>query len=54
MKLANQYWTNMETVRASRAQQPIETRSPMKDERMGKYVPLSFYAHLLDMWHQFS
>jgi len=26
----------------------------MKDELKGKYVPPSFYAYLLDKWHQFT
>ena len=43
---ASQYWTNVETLQASRVQQPIETWAAMKDELKGKYVPPSYYARL--------
>jgi len=51
---ASQYWTNVETLRASRAQRPIKTGAAMKDELKGKYVPPFYYACLLNKRHQFS
>jgi len=41
---ANQYWANVETLQASRAQQHIETLAAMKDELNGKYVSPLYYA----------
>ena len=51
---ASQFWTNMETLRASRAQRPIDTWPAMKDKLKGKYVPPSYYTRLLDRWHRFT
>jgi len=49
---ASQYWSNLENIRASRLQQPIETWEMLKDELKGKYVPLLFSDRLMNKWHQ--
>jgi len=50
----SQYWTNVESMRASRCQEPIETWFAMKDKLRDKYVPTSYFARALDGWHQFT
>ena len=51
---ASQYRTNVENMWATRLQRPIDTWELMKEEPKGKYVPPSFYVHLLDKRHQFT
>ena len=52
--LASQYWTNLENIRASQFQRPIEIWDMMKDELKGKYVLPSFSDRLMDKWHQYT
>jgi len=57
MKLSDQtsqYWANLENKRAVRGRPPIDTCDRMKEELEIKYVPPSFNARLIDIWHQYT
>jgi len=51
---ASQYWTNLENIRASRLQGPIETWDIIKYKLKGMYVLPSFSDCLMDKWCEYT
>ncbi|XP_072987259.1 uncharacterized protein [Typha latifolia] len=51
---ANQYWTNVETLREIRGELPIEIWVDMKNELKRKYLPPSYYPMLLNKWNRLT
>ncbi|XP_073012262.1 uncharacterized protein [Typha latifolia] len=51
---ANQYWTNIETLREIRGELLIEIWVDMKNELKCKYLPPSYYPKLLDRWNRLT
>ncbi|XP_028551249.1 uncharacterized protein LOC114579787 [Dendrobium catenatum] len=51
---ANLYWTNLENMRESRGEHPINDWRTMKQELRRKYLPPSYYPKLLDKWNRLT